>query len=110
MPKASIKVLPSFAVSIGLVCSCDDEIHYWLRIPRPDWKMALTLPDDHREISAEFLVFLLRHARVSVQPRIEAAAHVEDRHTCFGQRSQIVHQRRLCVIQWRLFARHDAAQ
>src|SRR5260221_7036865 len=98
MERLSIKVVPNFEVCIrGLVCFFDDKIHYWLRILRPDRKMALALPDDHREISAEFLVFLLGHPRLAVEPRIEAAANVQERFAGLGERPSVVNGPHCCV-------------
>src|ERR1043166_1335919 len=104
-PRARTKEVPNRALfMISSIGFPDDEIHRGLRILRSDRKMALALSDDHREISAECLVILFRDPRLAVEPRIEAAAHVQDRHPSLGHRLQFVRQAAIALL-----ARHDAA-
>ena len=63
--------------------------------------MAPALLDDDRHPAAEFLVTLLDDARLAVEPRVEAAADVHERHAGPGQDVQVVE---------RLLLRHEAAQ
>jgi hypothetical protein len=72
--------------------------------------MALPLLDDHREISAEFLVFLLRHPRLAVEPWIEAVANVQDRHAGLGEQRKIVNVGHFCVFVRVSLRDHGAAQ
>src|ERR1035437_255792 len=85
----------------GLLCSRGDEIYYWFRIFRRGWKVPLSLPDDDRDLSAEFLITFLDDASLALQPGVQGAAVVQDRHACLRQRRKIVNRLR--------FARHQTA-
>ena len=63
--------------------------------------MTFAFLDDNGDPPAEFLVSLLGDPRLAFEPRIEAAANVEEVHTRVGQRGQIIE---------RLRFRHVAAQ
>src|ERR1039457_2646777 len=72
-----------------------DEIDGRLRVVGREWKMSFPFPDDDCDLSAEFLVSLLDHASLAVQPWVEAAAIVKDWDARLGQRSQVVDGSRL---------------
>ena len=61
--------------------------------------MPFARPDDNRDLSAEILIPFLDEASLVVQPGIQGAAVVQDRHACFRQRRQVVNRL--------LFARHE---
>jgi len=63
--------------------------------------MACTFLDDHGDLPAEFPVTFLGNTRLAVEPGIEGATHVQERHAGLGQRGQIVQ---------RLRFRHVAAE
>jgi hypothetical protein len=79
----------------------DDEIHDWVLILRGERKMTFAFPDYDSDPPTEFLESLLGDPRLGFEPRIEAAAKVEELHTRVGQRGQIIE--RLCF-------RHVAAK
>src|ERR1035437_9725663 len=65
-----------------------DEIHDRLRVFRRKRKMPFARPDNNRDLSAELLITFLDDASLAVQPGIQGAAVVQDRHACFRQRRQ----------------------
>src|SRR5262249_11030530 len=79
----------------------DDEIHNRLLFLRGERVMTLAFLDDRGHPPAEVLVSLLSDPRLGCEPRIEAAANVEQVHTRVRQRGQIIE---------RLSFRHVAAQ
>src|SRR5436305_639325 len=82
-----------------------DEIHHWRRVHWTDGKVALALPQDHREISTECLVILLRHPRVPVQHGSRLP------HTCrIGSPALASGSSLSAKMAISLLARHDAAQ
>src|SRR5258708_5717535 len=58
--------------------------------------MPFAFPDDHRDLSVEFLISLLDDASLVVEPWVEASAIVQDRDAGFGQWRQVVDRRRRC--------------
>src|SRR5262245_36313938 len=79
----------------------DDEIHNRFGFHRGERIMSLAFLDDDGDPSAEFLVALLGNPRLGLEPRIEAAANVEDVYARVSQWREIFE---------RLRFRHAAAQ
>jgi hypothetical protein len=52
--------------------------------------MPLALLDEDRDLPAKFLVALREDARLGVQPRVAAAADVQQRHASFRQDAEAV--------------------
>src|SRR5712692_1650510 len=77
----------------------DDELYDRLRVFRRKRKMPFARPDDNRDLSVEFLITFLDDASLTVQPGIQGAAIVQDRHACFRERRKVINRL--------LFARHE---
>ena len=73
-------------VSTGIF---DDEIHDRLRVFWRKRKMSFARPDDNRDLSAKLLITFLNDASVAVQPGIQGAAVVQDRHACFPNAARL---------------------
>ena len=82
----------SFAAGGG--DTLDDEIHNWLWIRWGERVMTFAFLDHDRDLPTEFLVSLLGNPRLGFEPRITAAAKVEERHSRVGQQGQIVERLR----------------
>ena len=52
--------------------------------------MPIAFLDDDGDLTAKFLITLLNNFRLSFQPRVHAAAHMQQRHTSVCQRSQMI--------------------
>src|ERR1700676_1525800 len=84
-----------------LLLVAHDEIHHWFRILARHREVTLALGHQHRDPPAEFLVSLLHHPCLVLQPWVETPTVVQNRNPGLGQRRQVVDRRRL---------RHQTAQ
>jgi hypothetical protein len=84
---ASNRALDLFAARSG--DALDNEIHDRLKIFRGKWIMSHPLLNDDSDPPVELLVAFLGHPRLSFEPRIEAAANVEQRHIALSQFAQL---------------------
>src|SRR5882724_9704681 len=90
--KAAFKFLLSLfadCISVFLYGCFQDEIYDGSRIL---WRQEMTFVflNDDFDLTSQLFITFFDFQCIVVEPRVEAAADVENRHLGFGQRSQIV--------------------